>query len=186
MNPQKTTIAILAALSASLALADDFKTMDGKEYKDATVSRVEPDGIVVRTKSGISKLYFAELPQQVQRQFNYDPQQARAYSAQQSAAYSAIQKDQEQAEHQPQGTAPENQPGLNEQPARNTGAAGQGQRPTPFPRYPRRYTTVVQRLPQTQQPRPTPARPPPKPKPPAPHAASTNTHPKSEGKEKHK
>ena len=86
MNPQKTTIAILAALSASLALADDFKTMDGKEYKDATVSRVEPDGIVVRTKSGISKLYFAELPQQVQRQFNYDPQQARAYSAQQSTA----------------------------------------------------------------------------------------------------
>jgi len=186
MNPQKTTIAILAALSASLALADDFKTMDGKEYKDATVSRVEPDGIVVRTKSGMSKLYFAELPQQVQRQFNYDPQQARAYSAQQSAAYSAIQKDQEQAEHQPQGTAPEDQPGLNEQPATNTGAAGQGQRPTPFPRYPRRYTTVLHQLPQTQQPKPTAAPPPPKPKPPAPHAASTNTHPKSEGKKKHK
>jgi len=56
-------------VSLSLALADDFKTNNGKEYKDATVSRVEPDGIVVRNKSGISKLYFAELPQQVQRQF---------------------------------------------------------------------------------------------------------------------
>ena len=31
MNPQKTTIAILAALSLSLALADDFKTNNGKE-----------------------------------------------------------------------------------------------------------------------------------------------------------
>jgi hypothetical protein len=31
----------------SLALADDFKTIDGKEYKNATVSRVEPDGLVI-------------------------------------------------------------------------------------------------------------------------------------------
>jgi hypothetical protein len=86
MNPQKTTIAILAALFASLALADDFKTNDGKEYKNVTVSRVEPDGIVVKTKSGISKLYFQELPKEVQQRFNYDPQQARTYSVQQNAA----------------------------------------------------------------------------------------------------
>ena len=49
---------ILTALSASLALGDDFRTIRGKEYKDATVSRIEPDGIVLRTKSGIVKLYF--------------------------------------------------------------------------------------------------------------------------------
>ena len=36
----KTTLAIIAALSVSIALADDFKTIDGKEYKNATVSRV--------------------------------------------------------------------------------------------------------------------------------------------------
>jgi len=173
-------------MSVSLALADDFKTQDGKEYKGATVTRVEPDGVVVKTKTGISKLYFAELPQEVQQRFHYNPQQARAYSVQQSAAYSAIQKDQEQAEHQPQGTALEDQPGLNEQqPATNTGPAGQRQRPTPFPRYPRRYTTVLQQLPQTQQPKPTPAPPPPKPKPPAPHASQA-THPKGEGQKKHK
>ena len=40
MNPWKTTIAILAALSVSLALADDFKTNNGKEYKNATVTQV--------------------------------------------------------------------------------------------------------------------------------------------------
>jgi hypothetical protein len=45
----------LTALSASLALADDFKTVSGKEYKNATVSRVEADGIVIRTKGGISR-----------------------------------------------------------------------------------------------------------------------------------
>jgi hypothetical protein len=47
---------------ASVALADDFKAIDGKEYKNVTVSRVEPDGIVLISSSGISKLYFTELP----------------------------------------------------------------------------------------------------------------------------
>ena len=65
MNPRKTTFTILAALSASIALADDFKTINGKEYKNATVSRVEPDGIVLKSKSGISKVYFVELPKDV-------------------------------------------------------------------------------------------------------------------------
>jgi hypothetical protein len=72
MNPQKTTIAILATLSvASLAFADDFKTIDGKEYKNVTVSRVEADGIVIKTKTGISKIYFVELPKDVQERFHY-------------------------------------------------------------------------------------------------------------------
>jgi hypothetical protein len=52
------SLVILAALSASIALAEDFKTISGKEYKNAKVTRVEPDGIIVKTKSGISKLYW--------------------------------------------------------------------------------------------------------------------------------
>src|SRR5437899_11878311 len=90
-------LVILAALSASLALADDFKTIDGKEYKDATVTRVEPDGIVVKMKSGISKLYFVELPKEVQERFHYDVQKATAYSAGQAANYEVYQKQQEEA-----------------------------------------------------------------------------------------
>ena len=69
----KTALSIFAALSASLALAEDFKTINGKEYKDAAVTRVEADGIVLRTKTGISKVYFFELPQDVQRKFHYGP-----------------------------------------------------------------------------------------------------------------
>src|SRR5438034_1238461 len=86
----KTALAISAALSASLALADDFKTIDGKEYKNAKVSRVEPDGIVLITKSGISKLYFTELPKEVQERFNYNPANAAAQSAQQHADVTVI------------------------------------------------------------------------------------------------
>src|SRR2546423_7718496 len=70
MNPQKATIVILATLFVSLALGEDFKTINGKEYKDATISRVEADGIVIKTKTGISKIYFVELPKDVQERFH--------------------------------------------------------------------------------------------------------------------
>ena len=70
MNPWKTASMSLA-LSASFGLADDFKTMDGKIYKDATISHVEADGIVIKTKTGISKIYFVELPKDVQERFHY-------------------------------------------------------------------------------------------------------------------
>jgi hypothetical protein len=69
MKYWKTAVSILAALSASLALAEDFKTTNGKEYKNATVTHVEPDGIVLKTKTGISKVYFTELPKEVQERF---------------------------------------------------------------------------------------------------------------------
>jgi hypothetical protein len=39
----KTALSIFA-LSASLALAEDFRTTKGKEYKNATVGRVERTG----------------------------------------------------------------------------------------------------------------------------------------------
>ena len=64
-----TTLAILIVCFASIALADDFKTIAGKEYKNVTVSRVEADGIVIKGKSGISKVYFVELPKDVQERF---------------------------------------------------------------------------------------------------------------------
>ena len=68
---RKAALTILAALLASIGLADHFKTINGKEYKNVTVSRVESDGIVVRTKLGISKIYFTEMPKEVQKRFGY-------------------------------------------------------------------------------------------------------------------
>jgi len=66
-----TTIAILPLLLATFARAEDFKTVSGKIYKDATVSRIEADGIELKTKTGISKVYFTELPQDVQERFHW-------------------------------------------------------------------------------------------------------------------
>jgi hypothetical protein len=85
---------------ASVALADDFKTVDGKEYKNVTVKRVEPDGIVVSSKSGISKVYFTELPAEIQKKYGYNPQAASAYMADQIAALDQARKQREEASQQ--------------------------------------------------------------------------------------
>ena len=101
MNSPKMIIVILATLSAtSLALADEFKTVDGKEYKDAKVTRAEADGIVVKTKSGITKIYFTELPKEVQERFHYDPQKAAAASAGQAASIQQANQQIEEANKQ--------------------------------------------------------------------------------------
>ena len=71
VNPWHVYLVVFAVLSASVALAEDFTTVNGKVYKDATVSRVEADGIELKTKTGISKVYFVELPQEVQERFHW-------------------------------------------------------------------------------------------------------------------
>ena len=98
MNAKVLTFLILSFTSA--VFSEDFKTVNGKEYKDASITRVDPDGIVVKTKSGIAKVYFAELPKDVRERFHYDQQKASAYSAEQAANYTAYQKQQEEAQRQ--------------------------------------------------------------------------------------
>jgi len=105
------SVFILVVFLASFALADDFKTINGKEFKNAKVSRVEPDGIVLITTSGIVKVYFVELPKDVQERFHYDPTKAAQFTtagqaaiAQSNAAAqaAALQRQQEAQERQRQ------------------------------------------------------------------------------------
>jgi len=106
VNIKVVTVLIFSVVGA--ALAEDLKTINGKEFKDATVTRVEPDGIVVKTKSGMSKVYFAELPKEVQERFHYEPQKASAYSAEQAANYAAYQNQQAEAQRQREEAAAKN------------------------------------------------------------------------------
>ena len=73
-------------LFAALVRAEDFKTVDGKEYKNAKVSRVEPDGIVISFSGGIVKLPFVELPADVQKKYGYDSKSAQEFQQQQYQA----------------------------------------------------------------------------------------------------
>src|SRR2546423_567174 len=105
-------VLILLILFPPIVFAEDFKTVNGKEYKNATVSRVEPDGIVLKTKSGITKVYFSELPKEIQERFHYDSAQATQFNAaqqsavtQQNAAKQQEQRQEQQREQQRQAEA---------------------------------------------------------------------------------
>jgi hypothetical protein len=88
-------VSLLVLVTRSI-FADDFKTIDGRQYKNVTVSRAEPDGIVLTSSSGISKVYFTELPKEVQERFHYDAVKAAAYSSAQAASQEAFQRQQEE------------------------------------------------------------------------------------------
>ena len=93
-NKMKILVFLIVCV-ASVAFADDFKAIDGKEYKNVTVSRVEPDGLVLISSSGISKVYFTELPKEIQERFHYDAAKGAAYSAKEAAIQGALGKQQE-------------------------------------------------------------------------------------------
>ena len=76
-------------------LADDFKTVNGKEYKNATVTRVESDGITVKFSRGLVKVPFSELSKELQNKYLYDPEKAAAARAAEAAA---IQQTNQQIE----------------------------------------------------------------------------------------
>jgi hypothetical protein len=80
LHINKRVLLCSLVLLAESVFGEDFKTLDGKEYNNATVSRTEPDGIVVRMTSGVVKLYFANLPNDIRERYHYDAEKAAAFS----------------------------------------------------------------------------------------------------------
>lgn len=73
---------ILSLVALQLASADDFKTITGQEYKNVSLSRVEPDGIVITFSGGIVKIPFTELSPEIQKKYGYDPKAAADFQQQ--------------------------------------------------------------------------------------------------------
>jgi hypothetical protein len=96
----KTLALFLILCFGSLAFADDFKTISGKEYKNVKVSRVEPDGIVIKFSGGIVKIPFTELSPEIQKKYGYDSQAAGAYSAEQNEQQAALARQRKAEEQQ--------------------------------------------------------------------------------------
>lgn len=77
---------VISALLCSIVSADDFKTVDGKEYKNVTLSRVEPDGLVVFASYGIIKIPFTDLSPEIQKKYGYDAKAATDFQQRQYEA----------------------------------------------------------------------------------------------------
>ena len=61
--------------------AEVFTTLDGENYTEATLKRVEPDGIVIGYPDGIRKLKFQNLPPEVCAKYGYNPEWEAKYVA---------------------------------------------------------------------------------------------------------
>jgi hypothetical protein len=85
----KTALSVFVGLSVSSALADDIKTNSGKEYKNATVTRVEPDGVMIKFSGGLVKIPFTELPKELQQLYHYDQAASQKYAAENAAQFAA-------------------------------------------------------------------------------------------------
>jgi len=89
MRTVALTLAFL--LAASVCFALDITTRKGVTYKQCAVTKVDPDGIRIIHTDGATKIAFEDLPDTLQRQYNYDPAKAaesrkRAAEAQAAAA----------------------------------------------------------------------------------------------------
>jgi len=73
-----------------IARCEDFKTNSGSEFKDVTVSRVEPDGLVLMTDAGVTKVKFSELSDETRKRYGYDAAKEAAYLAASRAASRAV------------------------------------------------------------------------------------------------
>jgi len=76
-NP--TSLLLTIAIGIASAFADEpltFKTRDGHEYKNVEISKILPNGIQVMTNDGIELVPGEQLPEDLQKRFNIDPQKA--------------------------------------------------------------------------------------------------------------
>jgi hypothetical protein len=96
----------------------DFTTVDGEITKNATIKRVEADGIVVLYEDGIKKLHFKDLPAPVAQKYGYDPLAAQRFIENQNRSLALSQSNyiahfEAIAKATPQYTPPQIQPSQN-------------------------------------------------------------------------
>jgi len=91
---------LLIAGLCSMAYADDLRLSKGVVYKEYKIARTEPDGIVITHSTGIAKILFWELPEDIQNKYNYDLQAAQAYHTKIEAEEHAVSKRLREAEYE--------------------------------------------------------------------------------------
>src|SRR3954452_2421031 len=78
---------VVLILLASLApvLARDITTLDGRTFRDCTVSRVFPDSICVLFSGGGARINFTNLSEMVRTEFAYDEGRAVSFARSEAA-----------------------------------------------------------------------------------------------------
>src|SRR5215213_86038 len=96
-----STVALCATLGA--AETNSITTRDGITYTNAVIQRADPNGIVIEYvprpgSVGIAKLKFANLPDELQRRYNYNATNAVIFEQNHAAGIARRQEEIEQGE----------------------------------------------------------------------------------------
>jgi hypothetical protein len=95
--------AVALGVALGAAETDSITTRDGTTYTNAVIQRADPDGIVIEYalrpgSLGIAKLKFANLPDELQKRYNYNPTDARIFEENHAAGIARRQEEIEQGE----------------------------------------------------------------------------------------
>lgn len=78
---KKPVCVILCALCTASSAAEEIVTVDGRTYEGATITRTEPDGIVIMHAAGVAKIPFTELSEELRARFRYNPAAAQKHAS---------------------------------------------------------------------------------------------------------
>src|SRR6187397_3061588 len=105
MQRKHFIIACAVVLSAILDAAEtnSITARDGVTYTNAVIQRADPNGIVIEYTPrpgsvGIAKLKFANLPDELQRRYNYNATDAQIFEQNHAAGVARRQEEIEQGE----------------------------------------------------------------------------------------
>lgn len=105
MQTKHFIIAGAVALCATLGAAEtnSITTRDGITYTNAVIQRADPNGIVIEYAPrpgsvGIAKLKFANLPDELQKRYNYNATNAVIFEQNHAAGIARREKEIEQGE----------------------------------------------------------------------------------------
>ena len=82
MKSATALIAVISALSVHLCTAEDMTTTDGTVYRNATVTKADPDALKISFEDGLARIPFEKLPEDIRQKYGYTPEAAAAFQKQ--------------------------------------------------------------------------------------------------------
>jgi hypothetical protein len=61
-------------------------TLDGQVFQKAVISAIAPDGLVITHEVGVATIKFTQLPEDLRKQYGYDPAKAKAFEETEAVA----------------------------------------------------------------------------------------------------
>ena len=84
---------LLVLLAGFSSYGEELKMADGEIFTFESIKKTEPDGLVVLTDSGVSKIRFSKMSEEDKMRYGYDPAKEKVFQeAKQQAAITSYQQ----------------------------------------------------------------------------------------------